>query len=88
MRDFNGVILFFSIKCPRNFTRVRKNVVCLRLLSCFHFLVIVGTVLVSCLVFDCMKTSSKYVIAFFLSISGLKFLLINAEKAAGPMDVP
>ena len=46
MRDFNGVIVFFSIKCPRKFTRVRRNVVCLRLLSCFHFLVIVGTVLV------------------------------------------
>ena len=47
-----------------------------------------STVIISSLVFDCMKTSSKYVIAFFLSISGLKFLLINAEKAAGPMDVP
>ena len=25
MRDFNGVIVFLSIICPRNFTRVRKN---------------------------------------------------------------
>ena len=37
---------------------------------------------------DCMKTSSKYVIAFFLSISGLKISLIKTEKAAGPMDIP
>ena len=27
MRDFSGVILFPSIKCPRNFTRVRENCV-------------------------------------------------------------
>ena len=25
MRDFNGVIVFLSIICPRNFTRVRKK---------------------------------------------------------------
>ena len=25
MRDISGVILFFSIMCPRNFTRVYKN---------------------------------------------------------------
>ena len=25
MRDFNGVIVFPSTKCPRNFTRVRKK---------------------------------------------------------------
>ena len=43
---------------------------------------------ISSLVFDCIKTSSKYVIAFFLSISRLKILLIDAEKAAGPMDMP
>ena len=42
---------------------------------------------ISSLVCDCMKTSPKYVIAFFLRISGLKILLINAEKAAGPMDI-
>ena len=35
-----------------------------------------------------MKTSSKYVIACFLSISGQKILLIKAEKAAGPMEIP
>ena len=35
-----------------------------------------------------MKTSSKYVIAIFLSISGLKILIINAEKAAGSMEIP
>ena len=34
-----------------------------------------------------MKTSSRYVIAFFLSKNGLKFLLIKAEKAAGFMDI-
>ena len=42
----------------------------------------------SSLVYDCIKTSSKVVIAFFLSISGLKILLMNAEKAAGPIDMP
>ena len=25
MRDFIGVIVFFSIMCPRNFTRVKKK---------------------------------------------------------------
>ena len=34
MRDFNGVIVFPLIICPRNFTRVRKNVIYLWLLSC------------------------------------------------------
>ena len=42
----------------------------------------------SSFVCDRIKTLSKYVIAFLLSISGLKVLLINAEKAAGPMDMP
>ena len=37
---------------------------------------------------DCIKTSSKYVIAFLLSINGLKILLMNAENAAGPMEIP
>ena len=35
MRDFNGVIVFLSIICPRNFTRVRKSVIYLGLLSSF-----------------------------------------------------
>ena len=35
MRDFNGVIVFLSIICPRNFTHIRKNVIYLWLLSCF-----------------------------------------------------
>ena len=26
-RDFNGVIVFLSKMCPRNFTRVKKNVI-------------------------------------------------------------
>ena len=37
---------------------------------------------------DCIKTSSKYVIAFLLNMSGRKKLHINAENAAGPMEVP
>ena len=36
MRDFTGVIVFFSIMCLRNFTRVKKNVICLGLLPCFR----------------------------------------------------
>ena len=27
MRDFEGVIVFFSVICPRNFTLVRKKCV-------------------------------------------------------------
>ena len=46
------------------------------------------TMNISSFVCDCIKLSSKYEIAFLLSISGLKILLINAEKAAGPMDMP
>ena len=42
----------------------------------------------SSFVCDCINTSSKYVIAFLLSMSGLKNLFMNAEKAAGPMDIP
>ena len=37
---------------------------------------------------DCIKTSSNYVIAFLLSMSGQKIILLKAEKAAGPMDMP
>ena len=37
---------------------------------------------------DCIKTSSKYVIAFLLSMSSRKILLMNAENAAGPMQIP
>ena len=72
---------FFSIKCPRNFTRVRKKT---RDLSGAAFL----TMNISSFVCDCIKTSSKYVIAFLLNIRGLKFLLINAENAAGLMEIP
>ena len=43
---------------------------------------------ISSFVCDYIKASSKYVTAFFLSISGLKILLMNAEKAAGPMETP
>ena len=43
---------------------------------------------ISSFVCDCLKTSSKFMIAFFLSISGLRVLFINAENAAGPMETP
>ena len=42
----------------------------------------------SCFACDCMKTSSKYVVTFLLKISGPKFLILKAEKAAGPKDMP
>ena len=35
---------------------------------------------------DCIKTSSKF--AFLLSMSGQKILLLNAENAAGLMEIP
>ena len=34
-----------------------------------------------------MKTSSKYVMTMLLKMSGQKILLINAENAAGPMEI-
>ena len=43
---------------------------------------------ISSFVCDCLKTSSKYVIAFLLSTSGLKVLLMKAEKAAVSIDMP
>ena len=43
---------------------------------------------ISSFVCDCIRTSSKYVIAILMSLSDLKILLMNAEKAAGPMDIP
>ena len=43
---------------------------------------------ISSLICDCIKTSSKYVIAFFLSMNGQKILLIKAENDAGPMEMP
>ena len=44
MRDFNGIVVFFLIMCPRSFTRVKKIVICLGLLTCFHFLIFDGAV--------------------------------------------
>ena len=35
-----------------------------------------------------MKTSSRYVIFLFLQINGLKMLLMNEGKAAGPIEIP
>ena len=43
---------------------------------------------ISSFVCDCIKTSSKYAIAFLLSMSGRKRLLMNAEIVAGPMEIP
>ena len=43
---------------------------------------------ISSFVCDCIKTSSEYMIALLLSISGPKNLLMNAENAAGPMEIP
>ena len=42
----------------------------------------------SSFVCDCIKESSSYVIAFLLSMSGRKKLLVSGENAAGPMKVP
>ena len=42
---------------------------------------------ISSFVCDCIKTSSSYVFAFLLSISGLKILFIKAENAAGPLEI-
>ena len=39
MRDFIGIIVFLSIICPKNFTRVRKNMIYLELLSCFLIII-------------------------------------------------
>ena len=36
MRDFDEVIVFLSIICPSNFTRVRKKVIYTGLLSSFR----------------------------------------------------
>ena len=69
-----------------------KSVIYLGLLSCFLVVIFDDffskTVKISYFVCDCMKTSSKYVVAFLLSIDGLKILLINAEKADGLMKIP
>ena len=43
---------------------------------------------ISSLVCHCIKISSKYVIAILLSMSGRQFLLMKAENAAGPMEIP
>ena len=37
MRDFNIVIVFFSIRCPRNFMRVKIKCDLSGLLPSFHF---------------------------------------------------
>ena len=36
MRDFNGAIVFRSILCPKNLTRVKKSVIYRELLSDFR----------------------------------------------------
>ena len=40
MREFKGVIVFFSIMCPRNFLLVKKRAICLGLLSFFRSVII------------------------------------------------
>ena len=89
---FNALIVFFSIMCPRNFKRIKKKSDLSGAAFMFSFFIISWycsrTVNISSLVCDCINTSSKFVIAFFLSIRGLKILLMNAEKAAGPMNMP
>ena len=37
---------------------------------------------------DCTKTSSKYLMELFFSISGMKILHINAENTTGPIEIP
>ena len=41
---------------------------------------------ISSFVCDCIKISSKFVIAIFLSMTGRKNLLMNAKNDAGPLD--
>ena len=38
--------------------------------------------------YNCMRTSSKCINTFSLKLSGRKILLINAENAAVPMEIP
>ena len=42
MRNFNGVVVFLSIICPRNFTGVRNNVIYPVLFSYFLLVVFDG----------------------------------------------
>ena len=80
-----------SIICLKNFTRVKKNYDLSApdfKLSFKKILWFLSRILnLSCFACDCMKTSTKYVVAFLLKKSGLKFLLLKAEKAAGPEDM-
>ena len=59
MRDFNGIMVFLSIICRMNFTRVRCFLV-------LYLMIFSKTVSISSFICDCIKTSSKFVIAFFL----------------------
>ena len=91
MRDFNGVILFPSKISPRNVTRVRKN--CDLSWAAFMFSLnkirryFFNTSNFSSFTCDCMKTSSNYVMTFLLRVNGQNILLMNAKKAAGPMEI-
>ena len=92
MPEFNVVIVFPSIICPRNFSRVRKK--CDLSAAAFKFSFssiwwyLSNTLSISCFVCDCMKKLSTYVMTFLLRSSGHKFLLINAENAAGSIEIP
>ena len=47
-----------------------------------------NTLNVSCFICDCVKTSSKYVMTTSLRMRGQKILIISAENAAGPVEIP
>ena len=92
MRDFNEVIVFSSIICPRYFTRVRVRKKCDFSVAAFVFSLssvwwcLSNTKNFLCFVCYCMKTSPKYNMTILLRMSRRKILLINAKKA-GPMDI-
>ena len=81
-----------SKTCPKKLMPVRQK--CDLSEAAFMFplkkfwLYLSNTLNISLIVSDCLKTSSKYVITFFLTIKGRKILLIKAEKTAGPMEIP
>ena len=76
----------FFLKYVQGFFFVlEKSVIYLGLLLCFLVIFdekVSKTMSVSSFVCDCIKTSSKFLFEFLLIASGLKILLINAEKAA------
>ena len=51
-------------------------------------MIILLTINLSFFVCDCIKTSSKYVVTILLRMRNRRVLLINAENAAGPIEIP